>query len=139
MTDQSPAPVAEPRQINWQIAQDGMTVRISINSPTACLADIILPAKVVDAVIHGLAHLRGQMTPPVPEQYPVGQTLQAIALPDWYTEIEPSTGLTNLCLRHPGLGWLAFLLPPAHLDQMTELWAQQKHIRTAVPQGSAKH
>lgn len=69
-----------------------------------------LPTHAVDKLIAGLAELRAQMVPAVPEDVPVRQSMSALADPRWYSEVEPLSGGHLFTYRDPGLGWRAIVL-----------------------------
>jgi hypothetical protein len=78
----------------------------------------------VEYLIHALCELRSQMTPPVPDSLKKAVELDAPVL-----EIEHPTahmGMTyagelRICVRHPGLGWLAFRLPAQDVEGLADL------------------
>src|SRR5574337_773676 len=55
---------------------------------------------------------------------PQGLSLEAIALPKWYTELNTFVGLHQLCLRG-SLGWQAFLLSPIDVASLIHLFSGQ--------------
>jgi len=66
----------------------------------------------LDAFMQELARVRAQLAPAVPNDAPLGQPVEAVADPRYWTELEATTGGTLLMFRHPGLG-LGTILTPA--------------------------
>ena len=64
---------------------------------------------------------RAALEPAQPAQPP--EKAEAIVHPAWHTAPIPNGVL--LILRHPGLGWLAFVLPHEHRVHLTSLWLHQ--------------
>lgn len=79
------------------------------------LGHIILETPEVEDVIHKIAAARASMAERVPPEIDPGSRLFAVDDPMWRTKVPssaPKPGVV-LALRHPGLGWIANLLPPA--------------------------
>jgi hypothetical protein len=79
------------------------------------LAHVALEAPELDSLVRLLADLRAGLGDPVPASLDAGARLVALVDPAWQARLPSSPdapeGVT-LALRHPGLGWLGFLLPP---------------------------
>ena len=73
---------------------------------------MMLDAATFETIIHELAGARAQMAEPVTPDLEQGMRLEAIADPRWRTEAYHPAGGSMLALRHPGHGWMSFLLPP---------------------------
>ncbi|GAB7535504.1 hypothetical protein AB4851_17385 [Burkholderia sp. 22PA0099] len=83
-------------------------------------ASVILDPADVDAVIQYLSLLRASMQPPVPEA-PLRSEQYVVEMdPCWYTEQHALYGGAVLFLRHTGLGWSGFALPPLSLERLHE-------------------
>lgn len=96
----------------------------------------------LDAFIQELARVRAHLAPPVPNDVPLGQPVEAVADPRYWTELEATTGGTLLMFRHPGLGWVPFLLPPGERDRLAEYFGKQGDAQAAggsVPPGAGMH
>lgn len=94
----------------------------------------------LDTLIEGFAAARAQLRPAVSNDAPLGQRVQAIADPRYWTNIDPDTGMSLVMFRHPGLGWLSFMLPPDERDRLAQFFTEQAKAtaNTATP-GPAVH
>ena len=88
------------------------TVRIEIAADGRPLAEANLDAVDLDALIHDLGVLRGAMTEPVTPSLDPHARVDFVRDPAWLVPDAHSGpgGTTLLTLRHPGFGWLGFLL-----------------------------
>jgi hypothetical protein len=72
---------------------------------------------------------------------PVGLDVPVIVHPHWHVQLlGPASSDTLLALRHPGWGWIGFLLPPHHRMQLAACLAtQQSHLMqsSAAPSDAA--
>jgi hypothetical protein len=80
-----------------------------------------LSAAELDELIVQAAARRAALEPTQPSQPP--QQAEAIVNPAWHTSPLPNGVL--FMLRHPGLGWLGFVLPHEHRVHLTSLWLHQ--------------
>jgi hypothetical protein len=89
-------------------------------------------AEHVTAMIHVLAEIRSQMSPPVAAEPP---QLHAEALhdPRYATELHPFSGGTLLELRHPSLGWMDFVLPSRERIRISRLLVEQEEAWQRYP------
>jgi hypothetical protein len=78
----------------------------------------ILTTKVVEQHIDALAQLRGQLEPPVPEGLPRDQAVHVTHDPIWLLYAVPLCDEFILHLRHPGHGWLHFVLNRANAGRL---------------------
>ncbi|ATF86162.1 MULTISPECIES: hypothetical protein [Burkholderia] len=83
-------------------------------------ASVILDPADVDAVIQYLSLLRASMQPAVPETPSRSEQYVVEMDPCWYTEQHALYGGAVLFLRHTGLGWSGFALPPRSLERLHE-------------------
>ncbi|ACR30348.1 hypothetical protein [Burkholderia glumae] len=83
-------------------------------------ASVLLDPADVDAVIQYLSLLRASMQPPVPETPSRSEQYVVEMDPCWYTEQHALYGGAVLFLRHTGLGWSGFALPPRSLERLHE-------------------
>src|SRR5262249_31941873 len=68
-----------------------------------------------------VARARAALNDPVIPDLDIGFTLDATIDPRWWVPYERSAvGGRVLCLRHPGLGWLAFSLPEHEAAAMAQ-------------------
>lgn len=79
---------------------------------------LALEAREIDQLIAALARLRDSMFPSVPENAPT-DPLPGVGSPLWEVQKYDPPGNRLLRLRHPGLGWLAFLLTEAEATKLS--------------------
>jgi hypothetical protein len=77
------------------------------------------PAKVME-LIHELSDLRTELAPQVPTSIPTGQRHFVTPEPLWDVSIEVRDDGRVLMIRHPGIGWLGFILPQADCDRLAK-------------------
>jgi hypothetical protein len=109
------------------------------------LAHVVLEAPELDSLVRLVADLRAGLADRVPASLDPGARVVALVDPALKTA-RPTGTLPDgiiLALRHPGLGWLAFLLPPpkavalgTSLLQLAQS-APAARSRVAAPPGSA--
>lgn len=81
-----------------------------------------MDAAELDKLIEQAAQRRESLQPEVAQERPTG-AIAAVSGPAWY--VEPLHGGTALQIRHPGFGWLAFVIPAEHRAQLLGLLLQQ--------------
>lgn len=74
----------------------------------------------LDGFIHLLAAIREGMNDPIPQTLDPNPRLPVVRQPNWLV-FEPTAQGRVLALRHPGFGWMAFLLPEAHAIGLAKL------------------
>jgi hypothetical protein len=77
-----------------------------------------LRASEIDSLIAKLAQHRATMAPEVPRSLPELEDVGMIRDPIWILHAPGSTQDKLLLIRHPGLGWLTFQLPPAEAAKL---------------------
>jgi hypothetical protein len=82
-------------------------------------------AEHIDALIHLLAQIREEMSPPVSQEPPQVHP-DALHNPRYATELHPFSGGTLLEIRHPSLGWMDFVLPSVERIRITHSLAEQE-------------
>jgi hypothetical protein len=88
-----------------------------------------LSATELDELIAKAAARRATLEPPHAPQAP--KQAEAIVNPQWFTcLVDPGTLLQ---IRHPGLGWLAFVIPPNERAQLLGILLNQALYRPAGP------
>jgi hypothetical protein len=87
-------------------------VNLTLKKDGATLGGMGLSAADMDDLIARLARARAAMTDIVPPRLEPGARLQATPASAWQTKRHNNPQGIILALRHPGLGWLSFLLPP---------------------------
>ncbi len=95
--------------------EDG-TVDLSIGNES-----ISLTAQELDEQIARLARIRSQMTDKVPDKPPLVETV--VFNPQYFIRTDSMTKAALLSVRHGGLGWLNFELPPPEVLNMKRTWA----------------
>ncbi|NTZ83039.1 hypothetical protein FCJ61_08545 [Burkholderia metallica] len=105
--------MAQPLSIKMIEERGKPVVLMSIERGAA-----VLDPEDVDAVIQYLSLLRASMQPAVPERPPHAQQFVTEMDPCWYAERHPLEGGVVLLLRHSGLGWASFALPPRSLERL---------------------
>lgn len=94
---------------------DDGTVALSIGSESTSFS-----AQELDEQIARLARIRAQMAEKVPEKPPVVETV--IFNPQYFIRTDNMTKAALLSVRHGGLGWLNFELPPQEVLNMRRTW-----------------
>jgi hypothetical protein len=93
-----------------------------------------LSAAELDDLIARAAARRATLEPAQPAQPP--EKAEAIVNPAWHTSPLPNGVL--FMLRHPGLGWLGFVLPHEHRVHLISLWLHQSLLfKPAEPAAAA--
>lgn len=88
----------------------------------------------VEHMIGALGHIRSQMQPEVAREFPrTGQGFDATPDPMWYTEANQLHHGSNLFLRHPGFGWLCFVLPPESMKGIQSYLEKQNALLESAP------
>ena len=84
------------------------------------LGHIELDAATLEDHIHKLAAHRSRLAEEVPRDLDPGSWLEALIDPIWRFPGQRSEHGRILALRHPGLGWLSFILPDKEARAMAE-------------------
>ena len=87
------------------------------------LAHIGLGAEGLTGVINILADARARFAQKFPDEPPHG--IADTVDPRWQLAPEPTSDGPSLRLRHPGLGWLGFVIPPSQAQQIQHLLGEQ--------------
>lgn len=98
---------------NISVSDDKKLTTITLYNGEENSGSISVTAAELDNFITDLARVRMSMTDEVPREISSGIPLEAIIDPAWRTRPLPHPGIPGplLCLRHPGFGWLGFILP----------------------------
>lgn len=83
-------------------------------------------AEHIDALMHALAEIREEMSPPVAEDAPPLAVAEPLHDPRYATRLHEFSGGTLLSFRHPSLGWLPFLLPSRQRRVMVSVFERQE-------------
>jgi hypothetical protein len=87
----------------------------------------ILTTKVVEQHINALAEIRGHLEPPVPQGLPHDQPVYVTHDPIWFLYAIPQCDEFILHLRHPGHGWLHFVLSRVNAGRLALTILNPKH------------
>ena len=91
---------------------------------------VVLETAALDQLIGGLGRARGQIAPPVREEYEVGQHRDVISDPRSALEVEALNGDVFLTIRDPRFGWLRFLFSK---DEARQLGIQLQEAAEQAP------
>ena len=98
-----------------------------LRDSTDRVAGVNLNATQLDEIIAGLARIRSEMTPAVPDRFPAGSPTHRQMNPHYFVAFEPMEGMASLSFRNAGLGWLTYVIPATEAER----------IRTALGQAQA--
>lgn len=103
---------------NLAVANDGShaRVQISLDGKDVCWGDLEAPE--LDALIASLAQTRAGLADTVPVNLDPNSRLPAV--PDPAYQVGQLSGTKCLDLRHPGLGWLRFVLPAEEAQKIAQ-------------------
>jgi hypothetical protein len=90
------------------------------------LGHVRLPAPDLETFIHQLSEQRARMRDEVPRTLDPGARVKALVDPIWRVPEEYDAQGRLLCLRHPGLGWLAFCFPEHEAQNLCQ-WLAGHH------------
>ena len=119
-SDETPHPEGHRAGLRVRVAPGGDRCLFEVvDRRGRALAHVALETPELDSLVRSLADLRAAMGDPVPATLDPGARLTVLVDPAWQTRL-PAAGTgpeggaaAVLALRHPGLGWLGFLLPRA--------------------------
>lgn len=114
-------------QFEWRLSEDRKTA--SLVAPTDPPIVMSFTAESLDGLLNSAMEVRAAMTPPHAVDFAFGETVQAIDNPRVVSEYDSKTGRSLLHLRHPGFGWLHFLLPKQGAAKLAELLRNQAERR----------
>ena len=108
--------------------ENKLSVYLELQADGIALGHMYLSAPILDRLIRDLARHRAELIDQVPLEIAPGTQLETVINPVWQTrqlEARDQQGNkidepTGLALRHPGLGWLSFLLPPSESKAVGE-------------------
>ena len=89
-------------------------------------------AEHITALIHVLAEIRAQMSPPVSDEPPALHR-EVQHDPRYATELHQFSGGTLLEFRHPSLGWMDFVLPSRERVRISRLLVEQEEAWQRYP------
>lgn len=97
------------------ISEDGQTAVIEMHEDGKPLAHMFVDASSLEEVIERLGDLRAHMAEGVPLDLDPCSRIKATSFPSWRipdTHSGPD-GTVLFALRHPGLGWIGYILDEA--------------------------
>ncbi len=99
-------------EFRTELSADGEFITIEIADGDKVLATFEMDALDLSAFIERLGAYREQMAEPVTPMYDHGARMAAIPDPEWVTNPgqDRHPGRVWMSIRHPGYGWLPFLL-----------------------------
>lgn len=83
----------------------------------------------IENLVRLLADVRSKMTPPVAEDGPMGESMQAMMDPRWWLTYDPAFNGAMLMVRHAGFGWIGQALP---LESLRTLYENMGNILAAA-------
>lgn len=98
---------------DWRgvISEDRQAAVITVPQGTAEEATIVFDSvDDLDRLIQMISVLRAQMHPPIPETPRDAEVSMNTLPPIWAALAKRKNGKRPLLIRHPGLGWIGFLL-----------------------------
>jgi hypothetical protein len=84
------------------------------------LGHILLDPSTAEQHIHDLGKARAALSEPVIPSLEIHSRLEAVIDPGWVIPAERLPQGKVLCLRHPGFGWLSFVLPDKEAAAIAE-------------------
>lgn len=107
----------QPSTTRWSV-QSALELAFELSGDKASSSHVRLRASDIDALIARLAHHRATMTPEIPRMMPDLKEVATATDPIWVLHAPASTRDKLLFIRHPGLGWLMFQLPPSEAAKL---------------------
>ena len=114
------------------LSQDKREITIKFPS-----ADVMMDANQAGQLINALALMRSNMLPEHAFDYAPQQRTIALPDPRWYTEVSFLPEGSLIHIRHPGFGWLSFLLPPNEAAKFASLLQAQAGEQEKPQSGQA--
>jgi hypothetical protein len=97
-------------EVGLQMTEAGAAMELTYQCDGVAVGAQRLTAAEVDGFIHTMTSLRAKMAPAVARQAP-DVTGGGVVDPLWAIQTHPASSDKILAIRHPGAGWLSFLLP----------------------------
>jgi hypothetical protein len=126
----------------FSVSEDGQSVSLIIEVEGGTSQEYRMDALDVERHVDALEKGRRMITPAVPNEFPEGGRYEVIRDPAWRVGLDVD-GQAVLRIRHPGLGWLNFIIPRdgarnecANLAKALDV-AANSTLR-AAPEGSGK-
>jgi hypothetical protein len=106
--------------IKCRVDKKKENVVIQIEEDKRALAHILLDSATTENHIHDLAKHRAALLEQVPTELDPGSRLEALIDPIWHIPNYRREQGRILALRHPGLGWLSFVLTDKEAASIAE-------------------
>lgn len=103
--------------LRTNIVDNGEHLCLQMENDQGPLGHILLSAPELEQFIEQLMEQRARLSEQVAEDLDHNTRLKALLDPIWRTSPDNSQGRV-LALRHPGLGWTAFVFPPAEAERI---------------------
>ena len=123
-------------QVRISVAEDHRSVVLKLIAKEQPTNEVELSARDIDVLLELLTEARLQLEPPIPMELPREGLVRELVAPDpvWRAEppMHPSLNGITLRLRHPGVGWLTFLLPWHEVKNLGD-WLSKNATPTRTP------
>ena len=108
-------------------SDDGLQIALEIHVNGTPLAHAFLDGAEIQDAIAMLAAARQSLveTEHPPRELEHGSRLVSVTDPIWRIPAGDQNGMKLLALRHPGIGWLGFLLPPVEAAGIADWLTRQ--------------
>ena len=111
--------MSDKMALTTTLREDRAEVTLELHQNDAPIGHIRLEAPELEGLIHHLAANRAGLIDQVPRELDPGTRLNPIVDPVWRAQPDDDGGVL-LAIRHPGLGWLSFVLPQAECKNMAK-------------------
>jgi hypothetical protein len=125
----------KPMRLDVLISPDQRTATIVLRMQDDPLGHMILDAAGLELLIKNLAGARAVMEEPVGREIAPGTELVSVLDPAWRTRSPPHPSIPGplLALRHPGFGWVSFVLPDNEARSLGQWLLDNARIPRAPP------
>src|SRR5438128_3587 len=109
-------------RMSWVVKTDGQHEHVvfQIEEDGKSLGHMMLDGASAEKLAHAIGDSRSALNDPVTPQLDPNAILEAIPDPSWQIEAYRRPEGRLLALRHPGLGWLAFVIPDQQARRIAE-------------------
>ena len=109
-------------KVDLSLSADNAVLSLGFGGPDDLTA--MMPTDQVDKMLSALWKWRSKMEPPHPSN-PIGQNVEMILDPKWYTEPDKNRRGSLIHILHPGFGWLSFFIPLDEASKLTNYLLKQ--------------
>jgi hypothetical protein len=99
-------------------ADEDETLVIQLERDDEVLGEVVLDGAAAEDHIDHVSRVRSQLADEVPQKLDPGSRLELLVGPN--VAVQQTEGGVALAIRHPGLGWLGFLLSPEQARGLAE-------------------